>query len=162
MPTEGAELGFLLAIACAEAYSSSPIHADLTKVVVYIEYSSLSTIKCNGLGQEGILEAQPGVGWDQKHADHDGGPRPAREICGREEGSGGYVCGMQGAQAEANARNNECNSHTKENWEGDTRSLKGATSDKKEEYRSMEKDEFQSYGEGDAVEGGNHLRGHMV
>jgi len=160
---EGAELGFLSAIACAAAYSRSPVHAELAKVVVDIEYSSFSSSNRNGLGQEGMLEAQTGVGWDQTHAsDHDDGPRPAREICGREEGSEVYVCGMQGARTEVNNCRKECSSHTEENWGGDTRSLKGAVTDKKEEFGLMEKDELHSYSEGEDVEGGNHPGGHMV
>jgi len=58
-PMEGAGLGSPSAFACAEGYSSSPIHDDLAKLVVDIEYSSSLTFKCNGLGQEGFLEAQP-------------------------------------------------------------------------------------------------------
>jgi len=158
--TEGAEIGLLSAIVCTEAYSSSPVHADLAKVVVDIEVSSIATLKDNRLGQVGNLEAQSGTGWDQTLSIIEGGPRPARECCGRKEGSEGYVRGMQGAIAEAHARNNDCNSHTEENWEGVARSMKGMQLDKNGEYGSMEKDEYQRNGEGVAVEGGNHPRGH--
>jgi len=93
-PMEGAGLGSPSAFACAEVYSSSPIHDDLAKLVVDIEYSSSFTFKCNGLGQEGFLEAQPDMGGDLFPSEKEGGPRPAKETCGREEGSGGYAGGM--------------------------------------------------------------------
>ena len=156
--TEGAEVGLLSAIACAETYNSSPVHADLAKVVVDIEVSSLVTLKVNGLGQVGNLEAQTGTGRDQSLSTFEGGPRPARECCGRKEESEGYACGMQGAIEEAHARINDRNSQFEENWEGVTRSMKGVQLDKNGEYGSTEKDEYQRYGEGIVVEGGNHSR----
>jgi len=156
---EGAEVGLLTAIACTETYNSSHIHADLAKVVVDIEVSSLA-FKINGLGQVGNLEAQTETGRDQSLPTFEGGPRPDRECCGKNEGKEGYACGMQGETEEALVRVNDCNSQTEENWEGTTRSMKGVQLDKNGEYGSTEKDEYQRNGKGVSIEGGNYLRGH--
>ncbi|ESW34124.1 hypothetical protein PHAVU_001G126500 [Phaseolus vulgaris] len=131
---EGAEVGLLTAIACAANYSSSHIHADLAKVVVDIEVSS-SAFKINGLGQVGNLEAQTETGRNQALPTFEGGPRPDRECCRKNEGK-------------------------EVNWEGATRSMKGVQLDKYGEYGSTKKDEYQRNGEGVAIEGGNYLRSH--
>jgi len=159
---EGPEVGTPSVIACAEAYIGSPVHADLAKLVIDIEVSSLATPICNGLGQVGNKEAQPGMGWDQTLFGLEGGPRPDRETCGSEEGSRGYERGMQGALEEVHACNTDCNLHTEENWEGAIRVMKGAKDDKTEVYGSTEKDEPHRLGEGDVAQGGNLPRGHFT
>lgn len=118
---EGFDLGILSALACALACNSSPVHAELAKVVVDIESNIAPKVTRNGSGQERNLEAQSGLGWDPNPANaHDGGPCPALEICESEEGSAYHACGMLGAQMEVNERNKERNTHTDENWAGNS------------------------------------------
>jgi len=98
---EGAEIGFLSAIACAPAFNCSPVQADLAKVVVDIE-SNFSVNHC-GQGQDGMLEAQFGVGrYPIPAHDRVDGPRPDMKTCVREEASDAQMCGEQGSQTEPN------------------------------------------------------------